>query len=726
MVEYEYDHKRRVTKVRVNGTETNYAYAGSAYDATESVTYAGTAADKVTVTRGTADPVEAVSYTDKRGNALAAEIDGETQYKNTYNADETLQQSVDEITGSQTDYDYTTDGTKKLLSVEVGAGTNVNALTETYTYNDYGQTASKTLTGAVSQTYGYSYKDNAARDVEYITLPNGLKYYPQKDVNGRNTGRELTDTNGNRKYGEYIYYRKIGDHATNMPASVYYGMTKNGQYVIGENVKYSYDAMGNISKVFENGTMTVQYTYDALNRLVREDNKKLGKTYFTTYDNCGNILSKRETAYTLKGEEELSEETFTEVAYGYEANSDRLATYNGGAITYDAFGNPTGYRGNTLEWKYGKFLEKYGSTTFAYDGYGRRIKKRNTVFTYDNEGNLVKQSDGTNTLEFMYDGNGLCGVKCNNVNYLYRKNAQGDVTHILDNTGMVVAKYIYDAWGNHAIVDVSGSNVTSGIGVLNPFRYRGYFYDEETDLYYLQTRYYDPELGRFISQDDVSYLAPDSINGLNLYAYCGNNPVMNVDPTGQFWDIVFDIFFLVWDVYNLCTNNGWKSWENWAALGVDILFAVVPFVPGGGGQVIKSVKNLNKLRATGKITVVGQTMSRVKKVGKLLHASDNLYDGFNSYNKIADLGSVIYKSKKTQKVYKIGVIPAELLAKSHNALWLIGKLRSGYTVLDIGVDLAKISKGIKSSSYAMEQIILMLWKMRNIFKLYGHLLGGKM
>ena len=144
------------------------------------------------------------------------------------------------------------------------------------------------------------------------------------------------------------------------------------------------------------------------------------------------------------------------------------------------------------------------------------------------------QSDGTNTLEFIYDGNGLCGVKCNNENYLYRKNAQGDITHILDNTGMVVAKYVYDAWGNHAILDANGNDLASGVGVLNPFRYRGYFYGEETDLYYLQTRYYDPELGRFISQDDVSYLAPDSINGLNLYAYCGNNPVMNVDPTGCF------------------------------------------------------------------------------------------------------------------------------------------------------------------------------------------------
>ena len=126
-------------------------------------------------------------------------------------------------------------------------------------------------------------------------------------------------------------------------------------------------------------------------------------------------------------------------------------------------------------------------------------------------------------------------MKCNNVNYLYRKNAQGDITHILDNTGMVVAKYIYDAWGNHAILDANGNDLASGVGILNPFRYRSYYYDEETDLYYLQTRYYDPEVGRFISQDDVSYLDPDSSNGLNLYAYCANNPVMATDPTGTDW-----------------------------------------------------------------------------------------------------------------------------------------------------------------------------------------------
>ena len=436
----------------------------------------------------------------------------------------------------------------------------------------------------------------------------------------RNTGKELTDTNGNRKYGEYIYYRKVGDHATNMPASVYYGMTKNGKYVIGENVKYSYDAMGNISKVFENGTMTVQYTYDALNRLVREDNKKLGKTYLTTYDNCGNILSKRTTAYTLKAEEELSEETFTEVLYGYEANSDRLISYNGGAITYDEFGNPTDYRGNTLEWRYGKFLEIYGSTTFAYDGYGRRIKKGNTVFTYDNEGNLVKQSDGTNTLEFIYDGNGLCGVKCNNVNYLYRKNAQGDVTHILDNTGMVVAKYVYDAWGNHAIVDANGNDLASGVGVLNPFRYRSYYYDEETDLYYLQTRYYDPEVGRFLSQDDVSYLAPDSINGLNLYAYCSNNPVMATDPTGRFvlsLTALILIGFFVGaaigsgaSIISQGIDDGWDN-INWWQVGLDGL------IGGLGGALAMS--GLNALALGG----IGAALGFIGSVGgHLLNGSD--------------------------------------------------------------------------------------------------------
>ena len=100
----------------------------------------------------------------------------------------------------------------------------------------------------------------------------------------------------------------------------------------------------------------------------------------------------------------------------------------------------------------------------------------------------------------------------------------------------MVVNYVYDAWGNHVVLDASGHEIsdTEHIGRLNPFRYRGYLYDEETGLYFLQTRYYDPEIGRFITIDSIEYLDPDSINGINLYAYCLNNPVMCVDPTGGF------------------------------------------------------------------------------------------------------------------------------------------------------------------------------------------------
>ena len=104
----------------------------------------------------------------------------------------------------------------------------------------------------------------------------------------------------------------------------------------------------------------------------------------------------------------------------------------------------------------------------------------------------------------------------------------------MDRDGTVVAKYVYDAWGNGKVCNASGTLNTSDsfIGNINPFRYRGYYYDVETGLYYLQTRYYDPQAGRFLNADSVDYIAPDLIGGLNLYAYCNNNPVMYSDPEG--------------------------------------------------------------------------------------------------------------------------------------------------------------------------------------------------
>ena len=118
--------------------------------------------------------------------------------------------------------------------------------------------------------------------------------------------------------------------------------------------------------------------------------------------------------------------------------------------------------------------------------------------------------------------------------FISQKNARENIIELLDNTGATVVKYKYDAWGNCKVLDATGTEITNSthIGILNPFRYRSYYYDTETGFYFLKTRYYDPETGRFTTIDDLSYLDPESINGLNLYAYCNNNPVMLTDRYG--------------------------------------------------------------------------------------------------------------------------------------------------------------------------------------------------
>ena len=377
------------------------------------------------------------------------------------------------------------------------------------------------LSGAVDQAYTYVYKDNAAHNLEYVGMGN-YKFYPLTDVNGRNTGREIY-SGENKLAAEYITYRKVGDHATNMPASIWFGTGKN----IKDSIKYRYDSYGNICEIMQNGHLAARYKYDSLNRLVREDNKPMNKTVIFTYDTAGNITERCEYVYTSKDGEELTELACTHYSYDYEG--DRLISYNGESIAYNILGNPTSYRGSSIEWQYGNRLVKFGTTTFAYDGAGRRVSKGNISFTYDSDGRLIKQSDG---LEFIYDNSGVIGLKYNNSQYFYRRDCQGNIIAVIDNAGNVVVEYKYDAWGNHEAEVASEGYVT--LANLNPFRYRGYYYDSETDLYFLQTRYYDPVVGRFISRDSIEYADPETICGLNLYAYCGNNPMMNVDPTGTF------------------------------------------------------------------------------------------------------------------------------------------------------------------------------------------------
>ena len=143
--------------------------------------------------------------------------------------------------------------------------------------------------------------------------------------------------------------------------------------------------------------------------------------------------------------------------------------------------------------------------------------------------------NGTHTILYFYDGLSICSIQIDEQSYFLRRNLFQDVTHIYDLNGNLVASYLYDAWGNHQVFDANGIENTNAdfIGNINPIRYRGYYFDVETNLYYLNSRYYDPEVGRFISLDAVDYLAPDSIHGLNLFAYCLNNPIMYSDGSGH-------------------------------------------------------------------------------------------------------------------------------------------------------------------------------------------------
>ena len=155
-------------------------------------------------------------------------------------------------------------------------------------------------------------------------------------------------------------------------------------------------------------------------------------------------------------------------------------------------------------------------------------KKHDTI----NHRHFLRESDGTKTLTYYHGGSGIIGFNYNGTDYYFRKNLQGDVTEIYTSAGLKVASYAYDAWGKVLAVN---NYTDDNIGDINPIRYRSYYYDVETGLYYLNSRYYDPEVGRFINADTTDVLedAMYDINGMNLYVYCDNNPVMDRDDGGD-------------------------------------------------------------------------------------------------------------------------------------------------------------------------------------------------
>ena len=314
-------------------------------------------------------------------------------------------------------------------------------------------------------------------------------------------------------------------------------------------MSYVYYAAGNIQTVSKSGTVYDQYAYDELGQLIREDNKDANKSYTYTYDSRGNLLSKKTYAFTL-GTLGTAQKTDT---YGYATDSwkDRLISYNGQTITYDSIGNPLTYNNGsayTFTWE-GRQMQTAtkGNTTwtYTYNADGLRIGKTNgtTTYTYTwNDGKLTSQTWGNSYMLFYYNAEGKplyveyhdANDECSGT-YYYVLNLQGDTVALYDPARNITAvNYEYDAWGR----ELSWSTYDSGYAGLifnNPLTYRGYIYDRETGFYYLQSRYYDPTIGRFLNADSALFLGiSGSLKSLNLFEYCENCPITKIDNIGTF------------------------------------------------------------------------------------------------------------------------------------------------------------------------------------------------
>ena len=344
---------------------------------------------------------------------------------------------------------------------------------------------------------------------------------------------------------------------------------------------YTYDDVGNITAITEKASGStsfnakVSYEYDALGQLTRENNVDLNQTIVYNYDNGGNIDSKEIYAYTTATNPGTPTHT---IEYTYDSTwKDKLTNYNGTAITYDNIGNPLTYRdGMTFTWN-GRQM----ATAQVVKTENNLTTTTNISYTYDADGLRTTKQVGSTLHEYEYVGDQLVYEKRGNLKFFYQYNAlgelasikrvnaagseyvvyvvtnsRGDVEELRNTNGTLYARYVYDSWGNNiAIYNESGnaisSNQTTFLAVQNPFRYRGYYYDNESGLYYLQSRYYDPVVGRFISADGQLAGVGDSVQGYNLYAYCFNNPVSASDSEGE-----------------------WPSWAKKAVAAVAVVVAV--------------------------------------------------------------------------------------------------------------------------------------------------------
>ena len=408
-----------------------------------------------------------------------------------------------------------------------------------------------THTTASGNTY-YTYdKDGREATVRAASTATRTTSY---DSLGRVKNQQWADADGTVFDSVSYSYPSSGDNCSTRPNVMKLGSRK---------LTYTYDGNGNITAITDSaGDMTASYVYDERNQLIRENSKDQGKTFVYAYDAGGNLTSIKEYAYTTGT---LGSVVKTIKGTYSSKWKDQLTKWNGESITYDAIGNMLTHGDTSYTWTQGRKLAsvvKKGVTSkYLYDHTGMRVSKTvdgvETRYRYAGRLLLSEKTTGGKTLFFRYDSaSNLISMTYNSNVYIYVKNLQGDIIGLVNTAGEMVVEYKYDAWGK--VLEISGS-LAGSVGEKNPFRYREYYYDSETEMYYLQSRYYDPEVKRFINADDRLSRNYGSVMGDNIYIYCNNNSINMKDTTGHMPNFVLDLGKKVCNYGKKVLQFGWAA-----------------------------------------------------------------------------------------------------------------------------------------------------------------------
>ena len=583
--------------------------------------------------------------------------------------------------------------------------------TAKFTYTNKGQLASKTvvketnLTDKISQEeFTYDALDRVTKDICHYDSANSkmvtstVEYQKTEDTPGADgkvskytyavsgsstaTTQNVFDDYGRLEqkthaFGGSAFTRTLGYYKTRVTSETH------GNGSTSSTVSYDYDSCNRLSRVHR-GINTDAYHYDQYGQLIREDNAALAKTYIYEYNDIGNLASIKAYPCTLPA----NTPTGTPVTTTFGYTDDRLTSFGGATIGYNAMGCPTSYEGKTATWTKGKLSRLFSGTlaagsnsyNYVYNAFGQRVSRSYTYmegtsgsnpvqvgqltaysrsYRYDHAGRLIAENisktvhgEGTSNenIVFLYDESAIIGmvhtVGSIASTYYFQRNLQGDVVAIYNKNGTLKAKYLYDAWGNCTI---SSETTDYDVANANPIRYRGYYYDSDTGLYYCNARYYSPKWRRFISPDDTAYLDPESPNGLNLYCYCYNDPVNFFDPSGHWFETVFDLFSLGVSVIDVVINP-LDPWA-WAGLAGDA-FDLIPFVTGAG-EAIKGMRIVKKGVDVADATGDALTTIRFAKAASyadefaeggldLVRTLDRTSDGFTISNRLT--GTKIHKA----------------------------------------------------------------------------------